>query len=237
MEDMWRYRDKPVPLDFDLIQSDQFVLRGQVISAVNAPADGVLRPVNGDSGVEGDVNGSVTSRNGSSATPTSKARAGKPGHGLKDQRSLSLRENLTLFISRLVSTLPFDCALMLSIQSSERLAVRLRAGEETILFDKDDDDTLDFVTAAANLRSGAYGIPGKSRWEVKGARAARPLSWQVHRHIMSRNGREHHTCNCNNQCNYFGFDCAAGPTPVACGVWFLAKRSCTIQALRPSELH
>ena len=116
MEDMWRYRDKPVPLDFDLIQSDRFVLRGQVISAVNAPADGVLRPANGDSGVEGHLNGSVTSRNGSSATPTSNASAGKPGHGLKDQRSLSLRENLTLFISRLVPTLAFDCALMLSIQ-------------------------------------------------------------------------------------------------------------------------
>jgi ubiquitin-like 1-activating enzyme E1 B len=169
MEDMWRYRDKPVPLNFDLIQSDQFVLRGQVISAVNGPADGVLHPTNGDSGVEGHLNGSATSRNGSSAAPTSKASADKPGHGLKDQRSLSLRENLTLFISRLVSTLPFDCVLMLSIQSSECLAARLRAGEETISFDKDDDDTLDFVTAAANLRSGAYGIPGKSRWEVKGA--------------------------------------------------------------------
>ena len=168
MEDMWRYRDKPVPLDFDLIRSDQFVLRGQVTSAVNTPADGVLRLANGDS-VERRLNGSITSRNGNSAAPTSKASAGKPGHGLKDQRSLSLRENLTLFISRFVSALPFDCALMLSIQSSERLAARLRVGEETISFDKDDDDTLDFVTAAANLRSGAYGIPGKSRWEVKGA--------------------------------------------------------------------
>lgn len=52
--------------------------------------------------------------------------------------------------------------------STERLARRLRAGEETISFDKDDDETLDFVTAAANLRSAAYGIQGKSRWEVKG---------------------------------------------------------------------
>ena len=49
--------------------------------------------------------------------------------------------------------------------------MRLIAGEETISFDKDDDDTLDFVTAAANLRSAAYGIPGKSRWEVKGAQS------------------------------------------------------------------
>jgi ubiquitin-like 1-activating enzyme E1 B len=44
--------------------------------------------------------------------------------------------------------------------------------EEIISFDKDDDDTLDFVTAAANLRSAAYGIRGKSRWEVKGATCA-----------------------------------------------------------------
>lgn len=106
MHDMWRYRDKPVPLDFDLIQSDQFVLRGQVISAVNTPADGVLRPANGDSGVEARLNGSVTTHNGGNATPTSKASADKPVHGLKDQRSLSLRENLTLFVSRLVSNPP-----------------------------------------------------------------------------------------------------------------------------------
>jgi ubiquitin-like 1-activating enzyme E1 B len=47
------------------------------------------------------------------------------------------------------------------------LATRLRAGEQTIAFDKDDPDALDFVTAAANLRSFAYGIPLKSKWEVK----------------------------------------------------------------------
>lgn len=45
----------------------------------------------------------------------------------------------------------------------------MRTGEETISFDKDDDDTLDFVTAASNLRSTAYGIGGKTRWEVKGS--------------------------------------------------------------------
>jgi ubiquitin-like 1-activating enzyme E1 B len=58
---------------------------------------------------------------------------------------------------------------MLVHPSTHRLAERLRAGEETIAFDKDDDDTLDFVTAAANLRSAAYGIAGKTRWEVKGS--------------------------------------------------------------------
>lgn len=53
-------------------------------------------------------------------------------------------------------------------KSTDRLAARLRSNETTISFDKDDDDTLDFVTAASNLRSAAYGIDGKSRWEIKG---------------------------------------------------------------------
>ena len=70
--------------------------------------------------------------------------------------------------------------LRIGLHSTERLAARLRAGEETISFDKDDDDTLDFVTAAANLRSTAYGIPGKSRWEVKGESHPAPLPLRSH---------------------------------------------------------
>ena len=51
------------------------------------------------------------------------------------------------------------------VHSTNRLADRLRSGSETaISFDKDDDDTLDFVTAASNLRSTAYGIATKTRW-------------------------------------------------------------------------
>jgi ubiquitin-like 1-activating enzyme E1 B len=38
-----------------------------------------------------------------------------------------------------------------------------------IEFDKDDDDTLDFVLATANLRAIAYGIPNKTRFQVKGS--------------------------------------------------------------------
>lgn len=53
--------------------------------------------------------------------------------------------------------------------SANRLAARTRNGEGSISFDKDDDDTLDFVTAASNLRSAAYGIEGKTRWDVKGS--------------------------------------------------------------------
>jgi ubiquitin-like 1-activating enzyme E1 B len=106
MEDMWRFRDKPVALDFDLIQSDQFILRGQASSALDV-SDSILRPTNGGSGSDGRLNGSSTTQlNGSSPSPTTQVSAVKSGHGLKDQRSLSLRENLVLFVSRWVSSYP-----------------------------------------------------------------------------------------------------------------------------------
>lgn len=40
--------------------------------------------------------------------------------------------------------------------------------EASIQFDKDDPETLDFVTATANLRAHVYGIEQKSRFQVKG---------------------------------------------------------------------
>jgi ubiquitin-like 1-activating enzyme E1 B len=39
--------------------------------------------------------------------------------------------------------------------------------EPIITFDKDDEDTLDFVTASANLRSIVFGIEAKSRFDIK----------------------------------------------------------------------
>lgn len=36
-----------------------------------------------------------------------------------------------------------------------------------ITFDKDDEDTLDFVAASANLRSIIFGIETKSRFDIK----------------------------------------------------------------------
>lgn len=40
--------------------------------------------------------------------------------------------------------------------------------EASVQFDKDDAETLDFVTATANLRAHVYGIEEKSRFQVKG---------------------------------------------------------------------
>src|SRR5258706_969722 len=39
--------------------------------------------------------------------------------------------------------------------------------QATITFDKDDEDTLDVVTASANLRSIVFGIETRSRFDIK----------------------------------------------------------------------
>jgi ubiquitin-like 1-activating enzyme E1 B len=60
--------------------------------------------------------------------------------------------------------------------SLERLSKRMKemtdntkigTADPTIVFDKDDIDTLDFVTASANLRSIVFGIEMKSRFDIK----------------------------------------------------------------------
>ncbi|KAI0646080.1 hypothetical protein C8Q79DRAFT_960915 [Trametes meyenii] len=147
MADMWRSRAPPTPLDFDAIRAGSFVLARQTQNGTAVPVPTTNGQVNGTGG------GSTSAErtlNGGGATSSTPPTAAASSTGLKDQRALSLQDNLELFVS-----------------STERLSARLRAGEDTISFDKDDDDTLDFVTASANLRSAAYGIPGKSRWEIK----------------------------------------------------------------------
>lgn len=69
---------------------------------------------------------------------------------LQDQRTWQLEENLAVFC-----------------YSLDTLSSRAQAGEPVIEFDKDDKDTLDFVAAAANLRSHIFGIPLHSEWEIK----------------------------------------------------------------------
>ncbi|KAF8522454.1 repeat in ubiquitin-activating protein-domain-containing protein [Hysterangium stoloniferum] len=170
MTDMWKSRAAPVPLEFESIMA---VPNGDSV----IPGDGNV-PANADS----NVNGSVGANANGHATRTSM--------GLKDQKSLTLRETVEMFVSRFVCdfysfALSFSfivvvvgtgvariCLCFSSVYSTNRLSSRLsrpkeEGGEEMISFDKDDDDTLDFVCAAANLRSIVYGIGGKTRWEVK----------------------------------------------------------------------
>ncbi|KAG9120277.1 E1 ubiquitin-activating protein uba2, partial [Ceratobasidium sp. 392] len=124
MSDMWAHRTPPVPLDRTAILKEEFVDPRKDTPASAGSGSGS----NGTGGQNGSTN--VAS-----------------GSGLKDQKALTLKDNVELLDDSL-----------------RRLSERAPK-EGIISFDKDDDDTLDFVTAAANLRAYAYGIEGKTRWE------------------------------------------------------------------------
>lgn len=74
---------------------------------------------------------------------------------LADQKVWDLKENFDMFKD-----------------SVTRLSTRLLEARETksdtiLTFDKDDDDAMDFVTAASNLRAYVFGIEKKSLFDVK----------------------------------------------------------------------
>lgn len=70
---------------------------------------------------------------------------------IKDQRELSLQDSFELFVDSL-----------------HRLTQRAaKTPGEPLEWDKDDDDALDFATSAANLRAQIFGIPSKTRFDVK----------------------------------------------------------------------
>ncbi|KAI4866976.1 hypothetical protein F4820DRAFT_415044 [Hypoxylon rubiginosum] len=79
---------------------------------------------------------------------------------IKDgQRIWTLEENLVVFN---------DSLDRLSKRMLKLIAARSEGmPQPTISFDKDDDDTLDFVAASANLRSHIFGIEAKSRFDIK----------------------------------------------------------------------
>lgn len=104
MEDMWKNRQQPRPLEFDdCVDSLDFVTDGGTVDSA-----------------------------------------------IVDQRKMTLGDNVKLFMD-----------------ATERLSVRARETDDPIEFDKDDRDTLDFVSAASNLRSIVYSITPKTVFEVK----------------------------------------------------------------------
>ncbi|KAE8356330.1 hypothetical protein BDV28DRAFT_127123 [Aspergillus coremiiformis] len=108
MEDMWKTRKAPVPLDFESLQSE--------------------------------------------------ASSVEPTVSCNDQKVWSLTEDFVVFKDSL-----------------DRLSKRLKGLLDTtisdvkpiLVFDKDDVDTLDFVTASANLRATIFGIEPKSKFDTK----------------------------------------------------------------------
>lgn len=78
---------------------------------------------------------------------------------LKDgQRVWSLEENVVVFK---------DSLERLSKRMADLRSSSSGDSEPIITFDKDDEDTLDFVSASANLRSIIFGIETKSRFDIK----------------------------------------------------------------------
>ncbi|KAI8088804.1 uncharacterized protein BX664DRAFT_365212 [Halteromyces radiatus] len=115
MEDMWKERRKPTPLDYEQLA------KGRQIELTNET-------------VENDHSKS---------------------HGLKDQQLWTLGEYFDVFRSSVTKL-------------SERLRKQQSIKPDAILtFDKDDEDALEFVASAANLRAKIFEIQQKTLFEVK----------------------------------------------------------------------
>lgn len=75
-------------------------------------------------------------------------------------------------------------------------------------FDKDDVDTLDFVTATANLRAHVFGIQQKSKFDTKRELAdSNELDEAL---TLRRDGWQHHSCDRDNKCNDSWYLCPTG---------------------------
>lgn len=101
MEDMWKVagRVKPVALDYDTIMSNQFV----------TPPLRVVLPANGSKKEEAangsDASASAPVQNGASSSTNGTANGSSAAsQKLKDQKELSVKENLELFVDRSASS-------------------------------------------------------------------------------------------------------------------------------------
>lgn len=76
-----------------------------------------------------------------------------------DQKKWSLEENFALFAD----------SLNRLAKRMQQLKLEQKDGDAAPVmeFDKDDEDTLDFVAASANLRSSIFGIEVKSKFDIK----------------------------------------------------------------------
>lgn len=87
------------------------------------------------------------------------ANAGKSNVLAEGQKVWSLEESLVVFNDSLERLSKRVLQLKKTKDSS--------SPEPVITFDKDDEDTLDFVASSANIRSTIFGIERKSRFDIK----------------------------------------------------------------------
>ena len=88
------------------------------------------------------------------------ANAIKPAVRSQDQRTWTAAENFTIFCDSIHR-------LRNRLQRSLASTTDTNSQPPVLTFDKDDDDTLDFVAATANLRSIIFGIELKSKFDIK----------------------------------------------------------------------
>lgn len=88
------------------------------------------------------------------------AASTEPSISQSDQNAWTTAENFVVFrdsLSRLAKR----------FSEEQANAAKNNLASPVITFDKDDDDTLDFVTATANLRAQIFGIEPKSKFDTK----------------------------------------------------------------------
>lgn len=80
--------------------------------------------------------------------------------------------------------------------------------KDSVVFDKDDADTLDFVCAAANLRATIFGIANESRFTIKG-RLVDSLRVCINKMDVWVDGGHTHMClfSCSHGGQYYSSHC------------------------------
>jgi ubiquitin-like 1-activating enzyme E1 B len=119
MEDMWKTRSLPQPLDYTALESSSAATTSDLITI-----------------------------------------------SLSDQTPWTLHASFTIFKSTLL-TLTKRLRSLKATATSAAQSTNPSSIQPIITFDKDDPDTLDFVTAASNLRSHIFSIPTQSKFTVK----------------------------------------------------------------------
>lgn len=90
----------------------------------------------------------------------SKSNGGEVGDSVakRDQDTWNLAENFTVFC---------DSLRRLSRRLQQAQGGETNGVSHVLSFDKDDDDTLDFVASSANIRSIIFGIEPRSKFDIK----------------------------------------------------------------------
>ena len=94
------------------------------------------------------------------ATLEAEASDISPSISLSDQITWSRKENFAVFKDSLQR-------LARRFLDSQAQALKVGSSGPSIAFDKDDEDTLDLVAAAANLRSDIFSISTRSKFDIK----------------------------------------------------------------------